>query len=204
MGSTPLNHYHSPCACPYGPQTAGVVVGCPRNGRWLTSLIRCGGSAGARWARPGCACAVARATPKGSRICGRSGKALDSLGALNYTKSMTNTKSTTNTKPGTPERVWPEGSKTQPIEVWLSQKRLKVTCTIVYEDEGTDEVDVDSLSMRGAQREVTGWLIKQGYTPAGRWDAESSAMVQGDGEFDPEMTELEVVRAFKPTRDKAI
>jgi len=31
----------------------------------------CGGSAGARWARKRCGCGRARATPKGSRICGR-------------------------------------------------------------------------------------------------------------------------------------
>jgi hypothetical protein len=32
---------------------------------------------------------------------------------------------------------------------------------------------IDSLSMRGAQREITGWLIKQGYKPDGRWAAEA-------------------------------
>jgi hypothetical protein len=59
-----------------------------------------------------------------------------------------------------------------PIEVWLSQKNMEITCAIVYEDESTEYLDVDSLSMRGAQREITGHLLKQGYKPVGRWEAE--------------------------------
>jgi hypothetical protein len=59
-----------------------------------------------------------------------------------------------------------------PIEVWLSQRNMTVTCRVVHEDESTEELDVDSLSMRGAQREITGWLIAQGYKPEGRWTTE--------------------------------
>jgi hypothetical protein len=33
-------------------------------------------------------------------------------------------------------------------------------------------VDIDSLSMRGGQREITGWLIGRGYKPVGRWETE--------------------------------
>ena len=59
-----------------------------------------------------------------------------------------------------------------PIEVWLTQDNMEITCRIVFNDETTDELDVDSLSMRGAQREMTGWLIGQGYEPVGRWAKE--------------------------------
>ena|SRR6266567_6522621 len=61
----------------------------------------------------------------------------------------------------------------QPIEVWLSQPNIKITCTVVFEDESTDALSISSLSMRGAQREITGWLISQGYQPVGRWENES-------------------------------
>jgi hypothetical protein len=63
----------------------------------------------------------------------------------------------------------------QPIEVWLSQPNIQVTCRIVFSDETAIEMQVTSLSMRGAQREVTSWLIAQGYEPAGRWSAEDKA-----------------------------
>lgn len=66
-------------------------------------------------------------------------------------------------------------TNTDPIEVWLSQKNLAVSCRIVWEDETTGDYDsmVDSLSIRGAQREVSGWLIGLGYSPAGRWEYET-------------------------------
>lgn len=64
----------------------------------------------------------------------------------------------------------PEGT---PIEVWLSRKNMAITGRIAREDETTTTLDVDSLSMRGAQREVTGYLIRQGYAPVGRWETES-------------------------------
>jgi hypothetical protein len=70
-----------------------------------------------------------------------------------------------------------------PIEVWLSQQNMKVTCRVVYEDESVSELDVDSLSMRGAQREITGYLIGHDYRPVARWEEEE----QG-----------EVVRRFTP------
>jgi hypothetical protein len=41
---------------------------------------------------------------------------------------------------------------------------------VVREDETTYELAIDSLSMRGAQREITGWLIRDGYLPVGRWE----------------------------------
>lgn len=82
--------------------------------------------------------------------------------------------------------------KTQPIEVWLSQPNLQVSCRAVYEDERTATLDVDALSMRGAQREVTGFLIERGYTPAGRWEIER--LLEGDREG----VAAETSRRFKP------
>jgi hypothetical protein len=46
--------------------------------------------------------------------------------------------------------------KPSPIEVWLTQKNMAVTCRVIREDESSYELDIDSLSMRGAQREITG------------------------------------------------
>jgi hypothetical protein len=59
-----------------------------------------------------------------------------------------------------------------PIEVWLSQANIGIACNVVHEDESTEHLEADSLSMRGAQREITGHLIELGYQPAGRWGIE--------------------------------
>jgi hypothetical protein len=58
---------------------------------------------------------------------------------------------------------------TGPIEIWLSQANMAITGRVVFEDESTGELVVDSLSLRGAEREVTGYLIGNGWEPAGRW-----------------------------------
>jgi hypothetical protein len=84
---------------------------------------------------------------------------------------------------------------TSPIEVWLSQRNMEITCRVVAEDETAELLDVDSLSMRGAQREITGYLIDQGYQPVGRWTAES---YDADGEA------AETVRQFKLAAAQAI
>jgi hypothetical protein len=57
------------------------------------------------------------------------------------------------------------------IEVWLRYARndFGLECTVVNNDESTGELDVESRSMRGAQREMTGWFIRRGYAPVGRW-----------------------------------
>jgi len=62
-----------------------------------------------------------------------------------------------------------------PIEVWLSQANMEITCTVVLENESTSTLEVNSLSMRGAQREITGYLIAHGYTPVGRWEVEAGS-----------------------------
>jgi hypothetical protein len=81
-----------------------------------------------------------------------------------------------------------------PIEVWLSQKNMQVTCRVVHEDERTDELEVEALSIRGAQREITGYLIGQGYKPAGRWANE-----QHD---DQDHWPIEVSRQFVPAKSE--
>jgi hypothetical protein len=50
---------------------------------------------------------------------------------------------------------------------------MTVTCDVVHEDESTEGLRIVSLSMRGAQREITGWLLAQGYKPDGRWTTEA-------------------------------
>lgn len=84
-----------------------------------------------------------------------------------------------------------EQKKAGPVEVWLTQKNMEVTCMTVREDESYEYRDVDSLSVRGAQREMTGWLIANGYIPAGRWEIEETE----DGQA------IECVRRFKPGDD---
>jgi len=84
-------------------------------------------------------------------------------------------------------------TKREPIEVWLSQANIEVTCMIVNEDETTKTLQVDTLSMRGAQREITGYLIGQGYKPDGRW--ETVQMDSGDAR--------ETMRRFRPPSDVA-
>jgi hypothetical protein len=91
-----------------------------------------------------------------------------------------------------------KNEKAGPIEVWLSKNNLEVTCRMVREDETTATLDVDSLSMRGAQREITGWLISQGYTPAGRWEIEETASgIESLGT-------IECVRHFKAPNGAAV
>jgi hypothetical protein len=64
------------------------------------------------------------------------------------------------------------GTKPTPIEIWLRQDNMTVTCMEVHEDETTHNREIDLLSMRGAQREIIGYLIQQGYEPVGRWQVE--------------------------------
>jgi hypothetical protein len=81
-----------------------------------------------------------------------------------------------------------EDGQNGPIEVWLTKTNIQVTCRVIFEDETDSELRVDSLSMRGAQREMTAWLLSRGYEPAGRWLYETE---EGDlGE--------ESVRKFRP------
>jgi hypothetical protein len=53
------------------------------------------------------------------------------------------------------------------IQVWLTKRNIGITCRVVKEDESATELDADSLSMRGARREITAWFKNPGYEPAG-------------------------------------
>jgi hypothetical protein len=79
------------------------------------------------------------------------------------------------------------------IEVWLRKNNIEVTCTVVFEDESTEALGVDSLSLRGAQREVTGQIIAMGFEPAGRWQDEGT---------EADMAE-EASRQFRRASDRA-
>jgi hypothetical protein len=81
---------------------------------------------------------------------------------------MTTTKDTKDTKPS-------------PIEVWLTESTegMGISVRVVHPDEtihypgtGNPYTGVESLSMRGAQREITGDLLREGYAPVGRWTVE--------------------------------
>jgi hypothetical protein len=81
-----------------------------------------------------------------------------------------------------------------PIEVWLSQGKTEITCTVVLEDERTSTLDVSSRSIRGAQAEMTGYLLAHGYTPVGSWEIEADSD-NGDGG----KLAVETSRTFKLT-----
>jgi hypothetical protein len=78
------------------------------------------------------------------------------------------------------------------IEVWLRKSNIEVICKVVFDDESGDELSIDSLSLRGAQREITAWFIAMGFEPAGRWQDEGAS-----GELE------EVSRKFRRARDRA-
>jgi hypothetical protein len=82
-------------------------------------------------------------------------------------------------------------TKPSPLEVWLTNRNIEVTCMVVHEDETTTQLEVDSLSMRGAQREITGYFIGEGYAPVGRWE------VAANEDTPEELWGRETVRRFK-------
>jgi hypothetical protein len=76
----------------------------------------------------------------------------------------------------------------QPLQAILSRRHIEISCTLVFEDESVSYPQVSSVSVRGAEREITGLLVKCGYTPAGRWSTE---------DLDPDGF-AEWTRPFKP------
>lgn len=84
--------------------------------------------------------------------------------------------------------------KSASIEVWLVQQENGVSCRVVNEDESTNQLDVDSRSIAGAQAEITGWFISKGYEPTSDWDE------QVDGQLEPVG---ECSRQFKLTAQNA-
>ena len=65
------------------------------------------------------------------------------------------------------------GTKRAPIEVWLRHAGSRVLCAIVNPDESVYPHEIASPSLRGAQREVGGWLIGEGFWPDGLWTVEA-------------------------------
>jgi len=55
------------------------------------------------------------------------------------------------------------------IEIKLSQRNMSIQCTAKVQKLEMNMGNMTALSMRGAQREITGWLLKVGYVPASRW-----------------------------------
>lgn len=66
---------------------------------------------------------------------------------------------------GADETLWP--SRTSDTRV-LDQ--FSMICTVMYGDDSAESLGVDAFSVHGAQLEITGYLISQGYEPAGRWE----------------------------------
>ncbi len=56
-----------------------------------------------------------------------------------------------------------------PLTVWLIDTNRGAICRVVRPDESSYEVDTESKSLLGAQQEITGFLISQGYWPADDW-----------------------------------
>jgi DNA-directed RNA polymerase specialized sigma24 family protein len=54
-------------------------------------------------------------------------------------------------------------------EVWLLGAKPPISCLLVHTDETTGSRDLAAVSMLGAQREITGQLIADGYRPDGLW-----------------------------------
>jgi hypothetical protein len=79
----------------------------------------------------------------------------------------------------------------QALQAVLSRKNIEIFCTLVFEDESVSYPPINSVSVRGAQREITGLLVADGYTPAGRWSGED---LDEDGY-------AEWTRSFKPGPD---
>jgi hypothetical protein len=80
----------------------------------------------------------------------------------------------------------------QALQAVLSRKNLEITCTLIFEDESVSYPHPESLSIRGAQREITGRLVSHGYVPAGRWSEEPEEDEDGYREW---------TRPFKPSPD---
>jgi hypothetical protein len=85
-------------------------------------------------------------------------------------------------------------NKDGPIEVWLTKTNIDVTCRVVFEDETDTRLEVDSLSVMGAQREMTAYLIGIGYMAATRWETT---------EENPNGDVLESLRRFRPAKQRA-
>lgn len=78
---------------------------------------------------------------------------------------------------GTPIEVWLSVSYDHPPRSYSRAVTVEVMCRVVRQDESTTEIDFVSRSMAGAQREITAYLLRQGYAPVGHWETEA---IDGD------------------------
>ena len=66
----------------------------------------------------------------------------------------------------------PYRTGTGAFEIWLRDAAgLGIAGTLVRADETTISFDIDYLSMRGAQREITGAMLRSGHAAVRRWDS---------------------------------
>lgn len=56
------------------------------------------------------------------------------------------------------------------VEVIITRKGMSVRAVMHGPADRVSELDVDTLSMRGTQRDLTAGLIRGGYKPLGRWE----------------------------------
>lgn len=74
--------------------------------------------------------------------------------------------------PATPAVAVPEPTNvgaTNVAEVWLMGAKPPISCLLVHADESTSTADLAAVSLAGAQREITGRLVGDGYKPDGPW-----------------------------------
>lgn len=83
--------------------------------------------------------------------------------------------------------------KLGPVEIWLfwTRAQMEIGSRYVYQSEATRRGVAESVSMRAAQREVTGDMIAKGWEPVGRWVTE----VEENG------AAIECYRNFRPGKD---
>lgn len=60
------------------------------------------------------------------------------------------------------------------IKVWVIQNRFHITAFEETESGRRSEINVQSINLRGAQRELTSWYKSVGWGPIGRWTATGS------------------------------
>lgn len=56
------------------------------------------------------------------------------------------------------------------VEVIVTRKGMSLMATLYGPDETAVDLEVNTLSVRGAQRDVTASMIDGGYKPLGRWE----------------------------------
>lgn len=54
-------------------------------------------------------------------------------------------------------------------QVWLTRPDGKLKCKVTFDNSTYADYEIKSQSLRGAEREITGWMIKQGFRPSGDW-----------------------------------